>query len=143
MAAADVYTLLSTDAIDPAALLARVQQPRSGGVVLFLGNVREFSEGRPVTRLEYEAYPAMASKKLAEVAAAAADRWPLHAVAVQHRLGVLELGETAVGVAVAAAHRAEAFEAAQWLMAAIKETVPIWKKEHWADGMPATWVHPG
>jgi molybdopterin synthase catalytic subunit len=84
----------------------------------------------------------MAHKKLAELAAEAARRWPLVACAMVHRLGRLEVGETSVAVAVSAAHRQAAFEAGQWLIDTLKQAVPIWKRELWADGT-SEWVHPG
>jgi molybdopterin synthase catalytic subunit len=133
---------LTTDPIDYADLTERVRSRVSGAVVLFLGTVREMSEGASVTGLTYEAYPPMAEKKLAEVVAQAEERWPLDRVAVVHRFGPLALGEIAVAVVTASAHRAEAFDSARWIMDTIKQVVPIWKKEHWRDG-GADWVHPG
>jgi molybdopterin synthase catalytic subunit len=94
------------------------------------------------SRLDYEAYPAMARKKLQELEDEARSRWPIQEVAVSHRLGRLDLGEISVVVAVSCPHRAQAFEACRWLMDTIKEVVPIWKKETWADGSEE-WVHPG
>jgi molybdopterin synthase catalytic subunit len=132
---------LSAEPLDHAALLESVRGPASGAVTLFLGTVRELSEGQAVLGLDYEAHPALALALLADVVAAARQRWPLHAARVHHRVGRLELGDVAVAVAVAAAHRAEAFAAAQWIMDDIKRRVPIWKRERWAAG-GADWVHP-
>jgi molybdopterin synthase catalytic subunit len=133
---------LTTGPVDPQALLARVSSPAAGAIVLFMGTVREMTDGRRTARLEYEAYGPMAEKKLAELAAEAHVRWPLVGCGIVHRLGRLELGEVSVAVAVSSPHRADAFEAGQWLIDTIKQVVPIWKKELWADGA-SEWVHPG
>ncbi|HEX4148497.1 MAG TPA: molybdenum cofactor biosynthesis protein MoaE [Pirellulales bacterium] len=133
---------LTTNPIDASSLLERVRSPDAGAVVLFLGCVREMTEGRRTARLEYEAYGPMAEIKLAELAAEARARWPLVACGIVHRLGCLELGDASVAVAVSSPHRAAAFEAGQWLIDTIKQVVPIWKKEIWADGQ-TQWVHPG
>jgi molybdopterin synthase catalytic subunit len=97
---------------------------------------------RRTTALEYEAYPEMAGKKLAELEAEARRRWPILDVALVHRVGHLDLGEVSVVVAVSCPHRQQAFEACRWLIDTLKEVVPIWKKEVWADGREE-WVHPG
>ena len=127
--------------LDCSALLESVRGPASGAVALFLGTVRELSEGRAVTGLDYEAHPTLALALLREVVAAARAKWPLHAVRIHHRVGELALGEVAVAVAAASAHRAEAFAAVQWMMDEVKRRVPIWKRERWAAG-GADWVHP-
>lgn len=132
-----------TDApIDTASLLARVSSPLAGAVVLFLGTTREMTAGRRTASLDYECYPEMAEKKLAELEAEARRRWPLIECAVVHRLGHLALGEASVAIAVSSPHRGAAFEAGQWLIDTIKQVVPIWKQENWADGA-SEWVHPG
>lgn len=133
---------LTHDPIDAAALVQRVQSPQAGAVVLFLGAVREFTGERQTRSLDYECYPAMAERKLAELEAEARRRWPVVACEIVHRLGRLELGEVSVAVAVSCPHRRQAFEAGQWLIDTLKEVVPIWKREHWADG-GMDWVHPG
>ena len=133
---------LTSHPIDPAAILARVASNQAGGVVLFLGTTREFTKGRQTASLDYECYPEMAEKKLAELEAAARDRWPLVECAIVHRLGHLGLGEASIAIAVSSPHRADAFEAAKWLIDTIKAEVPIWKQENWADGT-SEWVHPG
>lgn len=91
--------------------------------------------------MEYECYPEMARKKLLELEAEARRRWPISACAIVHRLGHLELAEASVAVAVSTPHREDAFAAAKWLIDTIKEEVPIWKCENWADGAKE-WVHP-
>ena len=133
---------LTHNPIDPAAVLASVQSPEAGAAVLFLGTVRRHTEGRETSSLDYEGFEPMAEQKLAELEHRASERWPLVGCTVIHRLGHLELGEASVAVAVSAAHRQIAFEAGQWLIDTLKQTVPIWKRENWADGT-REWVHPG
>lgn len=128
--------------LDHAALTNRVRHDNAGAVCSFLGTVREMTGERRTVALEYEAYPEMASRKLAELEAEARRRWPLIEVVLAHRVGRLDLGEVSVVVAVSSPHRADAFEACRWLIDTIKEVVPIWKRESWADG-GEEWVHPG
>ena len=115
-------------------LVAYVQTSGDGAVVLFAGVARDNSEGKATSFLHYEAYSEMAEPVLAQIAEEAAARWPIGRVAVHHRTGRLEIGETAVLVAVAAPHRHGAFEAAEYIMDRIKEIAPIWKRETWRDG---------
>jgi molybdopterin synthase catalytic subunit len=133
---------LTEEPIDADSVIQKVQSPRAGAVVLFLGTTRELTGGRRTESLDYECYPEMAAKKLAELEAEARRRWQLIECAIVHRLGHLEIGEASVAVAVSSAHRRAAFEAGQWLIDTLKQTVPIWKKENWADGT-TDWVHPG
>jgi len=129
--------------IDPAAVLVHVESNLAGAVILFLGTVRELTGDRRTASLDYEAYPEMATAKLAELEAEARQKWPmLLGCAIVHRLGHLELGEASVAVAVSTPHRQDAFAAGQWLIDTLKQVVPIWKKENWADGK-TDWVHPG
>src|SRR5215210_5942582 len=128
--------------IDYAALTERVRTNGAGAVCLFLGTVRELTGDRRTAALDYEAYPEMARKKLAELEQEARRRWPILEAALVHRLGHLELGEISVAVAVSCPHRHDAFDACRWLIDTLKEVVPIWKKENWADGTEE-WVHPG
>jgi molybdopterin synthase catalytic subunit len=128
--------------IDNSAVLASVTSNDAGAVVLFLGTTREFTHGRRTESLDYECYSAMAEKKLAELETQVRERWPLTGCAIVHRLGHLELGEASIAIAVSSPHRQVAFEAGKWLIDTIKEVVPIWKKENWADGT-SEWVHPG
>jgi molybdopterin synthase catalytic subunit len=116
--------------------LAWAVTPAAGGVVLFSGVVREESEGRPgVTALTYEAYDDVARQRLAEVVADARRRWPaITRVAALHRTGRVELSESSVIVVVAAPHRGDAFAAAKYCIDTLKESVPIWKQEHWVGG---------
>jgi molybdopterin synthase catalytic subunit len=132
---------LTTDAIDYAALTELVRRSDCGGVVLFLGTVRDLTDGRLTVALDYEAYPGMAEKKLAEIEQETRRRWPVGEMALVHRLGRLDVGEVSVAAAVSCSHRAEAFEACRFAIDRLKELVPIWKKENWADGS-TEWVHP-
>ncbi len=123
------------DVIDPAALVDSVRRPDSGATVLFLGTVRDHSEGKTgVTHLEYEVYAEMVEPKITEIVSNAGGRWPVLSVAVEHRSGVVGVGEVSVAVAVASAHRAGAFEAARFIIDELKERAPIWKKEFWPGG---------
>jgi molybdopterin synthase catalytic subunit len=131
---------LQAEPIDYADLTEQVRSPRAGAVVLFLGTVRELTNGRATASLDYEAYPSMAETMLAELEAETRSRWPVVEMALVHRLGHLELGEVSVAVAVSCPHRGQAFEAARYAMDRIKEVVPIWKQENWADGTKE-WVH--
>jgi molybdopterin synthase catalytic subunit len=133
---------LTQSPIDPSAILAQVASNGAGAVVLFLGTTREFTKGRQTASLDYECYPQMAEAKLAELEAQAREKWPLVHVSIVHRLGHLELGEASIAIAVSSPHRQAAFEAGKWLIDTIKEDVPIWKQENWADGT-SEWVHPG
>jgi len=117
---------------------AKVRHPSCGAITVFVGTVRDVSRGRKVLYLEYEAYKEMAEKKLAEIGEEIRARWGLERVAISHRVGRLELGEASVVIAVAAPHRAQAFQACRYAIEALKKAVPIWKKEVWGDG--AVWV---
>jgi molybdopterin synthase catalytic subunit len=128
--------------IDPARVLDQVRTNAAGAVCLFLGTVRELTGDRRTDWLAYEAYREMAQRRLVELEESARRSFDLLKVAVVHRVGRLELGDIAVAVAVSSRHRSESFEACRWLMDTIKESVPIWKQEHYADGTEE-WVHPG
>jgi molybdopterin converting factor subunit 1 len=129
---------LSEAALVPAEVVARVAGPDAGGVVTFVGAVRDHARGRAIRHLEYEAYPELALPELERICDEAGRRWPGARVAVAHRVGRLEVGEAAVVVAAAAAHRDVAFDACRFAIDALKQTVPIWKKEVATDG--AYWV---
>jgi len=133
-----IQTNLLREPIDVAAAAAALGAPGAGAVVTFVGTVRDQNRGRAVTAMEYEAYPEMAQPLLAELAAEAAAGFRLEGVVLIHRLGRLDVGEAAVFIGVASAHRAEAFDAARHLIDTLKERVPIWKKEHYANG--SAWV---
>ena len=127
--------------IDHADLTERVRTPLAGAVCTFLGTVRELTGDRRTLALDYEAYPAMALRKLGELEDEARRRWPILDLAILHRVGRLELGEISVAIAVSCPHRNQAFDACRWIIDTLKDVVPIWKKEHWADGSEE-WDHP-
>jgi len=119
-------------------LLDGIKAGPDGAVVLFDGIVRDNTRGRKTLYLVYEAYEAMALEQMRGLAAEAVERFGVRDVALAHRLGRLEIGETSVLIAVASAHRGAAFEACRWIIDTLKKTVPIWKKEHFVDG--AVWA---
>lgn len=125
---------LSELPLDTGAVTARVAGPGMGGIVVFVGAVRDRAREREIRHLEYEAYPGMAEREMDRIADEAGLRWPGARVAIAHRTGRLEIGEVAVVVAAAAPHRAEAFAACRFAIDALKERVPIWKKEFASDG---------
>ena len=129
---------LSERALDLSDLVRQVQNPERGGIASFLGVVRSEHQGRAVLRLDYSAYHDMAEAECARVVAEAEARWPVR-VALQHRIGTLEVGEVAVIVVAAGAHRDEAFAACRHVIEELKRRVPIWKREHFADGQ-VDWV---
>lgn len=129
---------ISDRPLDPEAVAARVAGPDAGGVVSFVGAVRDRARGRAIEHLEYEAYAEMAVPEMERICAEAARRWPGTRVAIAHRVGHLAIGDLAVVVVAASAHRAEAFDACRFAIDALKERVPIWKKEVATDG--AYWV---
>lgn len=133
-------SFLSAEPLAPAALLAEVQSPERGGVACFVGAVRNHHGGRAVLRLAYSAYGPMAEAECARIVAEAERRWPVR-VALRHRVGLLEVGDPAVAVAVAGAHREEAFAACRHVIEEVKRRAPIWKLEHYADGT-SSWVDP-
>lgn len=132
--------LVSREPIDIARLVAQVEAPECGGIATFTGLVRDHHQGRAVSGLEYSAYEAMAEEEMRAILAEAGSRWPVRVVAT-HRLGALAIGEVAVAVAAASAHRAAAFEACRYVIEELKHRVPIWKRERYADGSEA-WVEP-
>ncbi len=132
-----VQSVIATDAI-----LAEIKAGADGAVCVFDGVVRDNTRGRKTLYLDYEAYEEMALKQMQVLRVEAMERFGVREIAVVHRLGRLEVGETSVLIAVASAHRGAAFEACRWVIDALKKTVPIWKKEQfedgavWADGEP-------
>ena len=131
---------LTREAIDTNRLLGVVTHPECGAEVLFVGTTRQWTGDQETHFLEYDGYEEMALKMLASLEAQARARWDIREVAMAHRLGRVDIGQASVAVAVGAAHRAAAFEAARWLIDQLKEQVPIWKCEH--GQTPARWVHP-
>jgi len=128
--------------IDPHQIVPPMERPEDGAIVMFDGIVRDHSRGRRTLYLDYEAYEEMALKQMRGLAAQAMEKFAIRNLAIVHRLGRLEIGESSVFIAVFSAHRAAAFEACRWIIDTLKKTVPIWKKEHfedgavWADGEP-------
>lgn len=133
----DLYQLVC-DPLDMAALARHVRAPEDGAIVTFDGFVRDQSHNRATLYLEYEAYESMALAKMREIGAQLHEKYRIHRVAMVHRLGRLEIGETSVFIAVSAPHRAAAFDACRFGIDTLKRTVPIWKKEYFADG--AVWA---
>jgi len=134
--------LLTHEPIDFTAVTEAVRSPQAGAVLLFLGTVREFTDGRQTVALDYDAYASMAVRKMEELVQQAREQWPITSAAIVHRLGRLELGDISVAVAVSTPHRHQAFDAGRFLIDQLKIVVPIWKKENWSDGS-TEWVHPG
>jgi molybdopterin synthase catalytic subunit len=130
---------VTTEPLSVQAVNDMVKRPTDGAVVTFDGIVRNNFDGRPVRYLAYEAYAAMAEKKMAQIAAEIQQKFAIGAIAIVHRVGRLEIGESSIVIAVAAPHRHAAFEACAYAMDRVKEEVPVWKKEFFADG-DAHWV---
>ena len=133
--------------IDMQELIAEVSTEANGGIVAFLGVVRRWNDGpdgkpREVHWLEYEAYKEAAEEVMRDIARQVQEKWGITSIAMAHRVGHLEIGEPAVGVAVGAAHRGEAFDACEYAIDTLKATVPIWKKESWEkdDQAGQSWV---
>jgi molybdopterin synthase catalytic subunit len=127
--------------IDPSAIIRDVSNPANGAVLLFLGAVRQVNDGRDVTGIDYAAYEAMAQRELESIVVEAAERYGTADVAVQHRLGELAVEEVSVAIAVGHAHRDEAYAVSRFVIEELKRRVPIWKREHYADGT-REWVDP-
>lgn len=133
---------LSSKPLSPETCTAFVQSDAAGGICVFIGTVRNQTKGKQVLQLEFEAYEPMAIAEMQKIAVTAAARWPVLQISAHHRTGLLQVGEIPVIIAVAAPHRQAAFEACQYFIDTLKQTVPIWKKEFFEDG--AVWVaaHP-
>jgi molybdopterin synthase catalytic subunit len=124
--------------IDSALILEQIKRPEDGAAIVFEGVVRDNSRGRKTLYLDYEAYEDMALAQMEGLAGQAIDQFKVREVAIVHRLGRLEIGETSILIIVASAHRGPAYDASRWLIDTVKRQVPIWKKEHFADG--AVWA---
>jgi molybdopterin synthase catalytic subunit len=134
-----VHCTITRAVIDPAAVLALVGSSADGAALLFVGTVREQNDGRPVRGMRYDAYDSMAQQVLHEIAAEAAARAGSDRIAVVHRTGELEIGAISVAIAVSSPHRAEAFDAARYIIEQIKLRLPVWKHEHYTDA-PSRWL---
>lgn len=130
---------ITTEPLDPAAILEMVGAPEDGAALLFLGIVRDHNDGRRVAGVRYDAYVGMAEAVLAEIAAEAAARLGTDRVVVAHRIGELRVGEVSVAIAVSSPHRAEAYEASRYVIEEIKKRLPVWKEEYYAEG-DARWL---
>lgn len=135
---AEPFVRIQRERIVPHEIVPKLERAEDGAIIIFDGVVRNHSRGRQTKYLEYEAYEAMALKQMQQLAAEARQKFAIRNVAFVHRLGRLEIGESSVLIAVYSAHRAPAFEACRWLIDTLKQTVPIWKKECFADG--AVWA---
>jgi len=126
--------------IEVQVVLESVRDPSAGGIDLFVGTTRNHSKGLNVRYLEYEAYEQMALGEMNRIARAAVEKWKLCKLSIVHRVGRVEIGEASVAIAVSAHHRSEAFDACRYTIDALKQDVPIWKKEYFLDG--EVWVGP-
>jgi molybdopterin synthase catalytic subunit len=129
---------LTRHPIDVRDLLAEVQGPERGGTCVFTGTVRNDAD---VTGIEYSAYEAMAFAEIERILGEAQSQWPEARVILQHRLGLISVGEASIAIAAAAPHRDDAFAACRFVIEAVKKRLPVWKKEHRADGT-TSWVDP-
>jgi molybdopterin synthase catalytic subunit len=130
-----------TEPIDPATLIAEVQATEIGAISVFVGTVRDTNDGRSVTGIDYSAYTSMAESELADILGEAERNFQVRSIVVEHRIGVLSLGEVSVAIAAGAAHRDPAIECTRFVIEEIKRRVPIWKLEHYVDGT-REWVDP-
>ena len=133
------FAQVTSDPIDPARMLGGALSPADGAALLFWGVVRQENDGRAVSRLEYSAYAPMAEKEMMRIADEARQRFGTGAIHVVHRVGMLEIGEASVAIAVASPHRAEAYEASRYVIEQLKQRVPVWKREGYVDG-DTEWV---
>lgn len=136
-----LHVAIVTAPIDVGALLTRAQAPGVGAVSLFLGTVRDLNDGRPVSGMEYEAYAPMAESELRAIAEETCARVAGLRMVVEHRVGTLEIGEASVAIVAAHAHRAQAMDGARDVIEALKQRVPIWKREHYLSG-DREWIDP-
>ncbi|OEK04698.1 molybdenum cofactor biosynthesis protein MoaE [Roseivirga misakiensis] len=128
--------------LDAKACTEAITYPGAGGIVVFVGTVRDQTKGKTVKHLEFEAYEPMALKEMKKIADYATKHWSLHQMVIHHRTGLVQIEEEAVVIACSSAHRKEAFEACQYAIDTLKETVPIWKKEVFEDGEVWVSAHP-
>lgn len=134
--------LITDKPLDTQGIIKSVGVPEGGAVNVFIGTVRNATKGKKVLKLEFEAYEPMATKELTKIVETAKSKWPILKVAVHHRTGVMQIGEVPVVIAVATAHRGAGFDACQFIIDTLKETVPIWKKEFFEDGEVWVAAHP-
>ena len=132
---------ITPNAIDTDEVLRSVTSPNCGAAVLFVGTTRQFTDDRETKTLAYECYHPMAIAKMEELRVSALAKWDIEHCSIVHRVGVVDVEAASVVVAVSSPHRVASFEAASWIMERLKQIVPIWKQEHWANG-DTQWVHP-
>jgi len=133
---------ISPTALNIQSAIDWIMSPESGGIDVFIGTVRNATKGKPIIRLEFEAYEPMALAEMEKIVKQAFEQWPVQRALIHHRTGVLQVGEVPVIIAVSAAHRAAAFEACRYIIDTLKQTVPIWKKEIFEDGEVWVAAHP-
>jgi molybdopterin synthase catalytic subunit len=135
-------TEITNKPIDAQKIIKAAESDDAGALNVFIGTVRSKTSGKKVVRLEYEAYEPMAKKEIEKIVESATKKWGIKNWAVSHRVGTLTVGEVAVVVAISTAHRKESFEACQFIINSLKQTVPIWKKEIFEDGEEWVSAHP-
>lgn len=133
---------LTDQPLDPQATIDLVKSERCGAIDIFIGTVRNQTKEKKVERLDFEAYEKMAIQEMAKIANSASEKWPIEKIAIHHRTGTLNIGEIAVIIAVSTPHRKASFEACQFAIDTLKESVPIWKKEIFEDGEVWVAAHP-
>jgi molybdopterin synthase catalytic subunit len=133
---------ISATTLDIQSCIDWVMSPECGGIDVFIGTVRDATKGKRVTKLEFEAYKSMALNEMKKIADDVLQKWPVQKILIHHRTGTLSIGDVPVVIAVAAAHRAAAFDACRYTIDTLKETVPIWKKEIFEDGEVWVAAHP-
>ncbi|MEP6794013.1 MAG: molybdenum cofactor biosynthesis protein MoaE [Saprospiraceae bacterium] len=136
------YIEISENPLDVQTCINLVLTPETGGINVFVGSVRNMTNGKKVVRLEFEAYTSMALKEMKKIAASIEKKWPVINIVIHHRTGVLSVGDIPVIIAVSAAHRDAAFSACKFAIDELKEKVPIWKKEIFEDGEEWVSAHP-
>jgi len=138
----DIDIQLLDQPLEPQQCIDHVSHPAAGGIDVFIGTVRDNTKGKAVVRLDFEAYGKMAISEMRKIAEQMAERWPTHRISIHHRVGSLQIGDIAVIIAVSTPHRKAAFEACQYAIDTLKDTVPIWKKEIFEDGEVWVAAHP-
>jgi molybdopterin synthase catalytic subunit len=133
---------ITSETLNLSECVDKVLSPQAGGIDVFVGTVRDHTKGKKVIRLEFEAYEKMALSEMQKIADEMMKRWPLHNILIHHRVGVLQIGEVPVIIAVSASHRDAAFDACRYAIDTLKQTVPIWKKEIFEDGEEWVAAHP-
>jgi len=133
---------ISSEPLNIQSCIDWVMTPQCGGIDVFIGTVREVTNGKTVVRLEFEAYEKMAMNEMKKIAEEVLQNWPVYKIVIRHRTGILHIGEIPVVIAASAAHRDAAFEACRYTIDTLKKTVPIWKKEIFEDGEVWVAAHP-